>query len=165
MTNDQTDSTAGPAESSGHIPVAAGGPAAVTQPPKAGRRHSTGMVVGAGVLGLAIGAFCTAGAAIFVWAFAFGPPPPPPPPPGFGPAAFAPPPGPGGPMGPMAGPGGGAWGGDPWGHAMRPPAPFPGSAPVPPPGHRPGGPAGPGVPAPPAAPQPPGPDQPPNAQR
>src|ERR1700687_645109 len=76
--------------------------------PAAKRRHSTGVVIGAGLVGGVFGALFTAGASVLVMAFGFGPHPPPP---HFGPPAsqfgFPPPPGPGGPPGPMAGPQGG----------------------------------------------------------
>jgi hypothetical protein len=137
-------------------------PAAVV-PAKTKRTHSTGVVLGAGLAGALVGAFVTAGSAIFIWAFAFGPPPPA----EFGPGAsqlgFGPPGGPGGP--PRGGPmGGGPMGGGPGGGlGMMGPgqAPFPGGPP--PLGFGPGGPGmagGPGgpaglPPAPPAAPTPP----------
>ncbi len=119
-----TEETTNPDRTSASEPAPAA-PAAV--PAKVKRRHGTGVVVGAGLVGAVIGAFFTAGSAIFIWAFAFGPPPPT----QFGPGAsqlgFGPPGGPGGPAprgGPMeGGPGGGGLG------MMGPGAPVPGGPP------------------------------------
>lgn len=82
--------------------------------PPARRRHSTGVVIGAGLAGALVGAFGTIAAIAFAWIVSDGPPGPPPfagpppmlhhgppPPPMPGPMAggfgFAPPPGPPGP--------------------------------------------------------------------
>lgn len=65
------------------------------------RRYPTGVVIGAGVAGVLLGAVGTIAAIAFAWIVSVGPPPPPPPgpPPGFAAPFHGPPPPPmGGPM-------------------------------------------------------------------
>ncbi|MBD3688605.1 hypothetical protein, partial [Mycobacterium avium] len=52
-------------------------PPAAHQPPE--RRHSTGVVIGAGVAGALLGAVGTVAAIAFAWIISVGPPGPPPP--------------------------------------------------------------------------------------
>ncbi|ORB61875.1 hypothetical protein BST44_29345, partial [Mycobacterium scrofulaceum] len=63
------------------------------------RRHSTAVVVGAGVAGALIGAFGTIAAIAFAWLISAGPPGPPGPPPMMAFHHGPPPPPMGGPMG------------------------------------------------------------------
>ncbi|OBJ32558.1 hypothetical protein A5653_15595 [Mycobacterium colombiense] len=104
------------------------------------RRHPTGVVIGAGVAGVLLGAVGTVAAIAFAWIVSVGPPPPPPPgpPPGFAAAPFhgPPPPPMGGPMpggfgfAPPPGPPGpprGFWPPPPGEGSPTPPAPTPAS--------------------------------------
>lgn len=102
------------------------------------RRHPTGVVIGAGVAGVLLGAVGTVAAIAFAWIVSVGPPPPPPPgpPPGFAAPFHGPPPPPiGGPMpggfgftppGP-SGPPRGVWPAPPGEGFPTPPAPTPAS--------------------------------------
>ncbi|OBB85975.1 hypothetical protein A5760_00380 [Mycobacterium colombiense] len=102
------------------------------------RRHPTGVVIGAGVAGVLLGAVGTVAAIAFAWIVSVGPPPPPPPGPPLGLAApfHGPPPPPmGGPMpggfgftppGPP-GPPRGVWPPPPGEGLPTPPAPTPAS--------------------------------------
>lgn len=75
-------------------------PPPATYQPRDPRRHSTGVVVGAGLAGALIGAVGTIAAIAFAWIVSVGPPgpPPPPPPPMMGFHHGPPPPPMGGPM-------------------------------------------------------------------
>ncbi|OBF08644.1 hypothetical protein A5730_09435 [Mycobacterium sp. ACS4054] len=95
-------------------------PGPAIDPPQP-RRHSTGVVVGAGVAGALIGAVGTIAAIAFAWIISVGPPGPPPlpgPPPMMALHHGPPPP-------PMGGPGG---------FGFAPPPGPPGPPPAPPPG-------------------------------
>ncbi|CAM3557656.1 hypothetical protein MYCO108962_25250 [Mycobacterium colombiense] len=108
-------------------------PAPVAHQAPERRRHPTGVVIGAGVAGVLLGAVGTVAAIAFAWIVSVGPPPPPPPgpPPGFAAPFHGPPPPPmGGPM--------------PGGFGFAPPGP-----PAPPRGFWPP-PPGEGLPTPPA---------------
>lgn len=108
-------------------------PAPVAQQAPERRRHPTGVVIGAGVAGVLLGAVGTVAAIAFAWIVSVGPPPPPPPgpPPGFAAPFHGPPPP------PMGGP-------TPGGFGFAPPGP-----PGPPRGFWPA-PPGEGLPTPPA---------------
>ncbi|BBY36594.1 hypothetical protein MMAN_07280 [Mycobacterium mantenii] len=93
------------------------------------RRHSTGVVIGAGVAGALLGAVGTVAAIAFAWIVSVGPPPPPPPgpPPMMGASFHGPPPP------PMAGPMPGGFGFAPPPGPPGPPRDF--VPPLPPPPH------------------------------
>ncbi|OBK71581.1 hypothetical protein [Mycobacterium sp. 1165178.9] len=113
-------------------------PAPVTYQEPERRRHPTGVVIGAGVAGVLLGAVGTVAAIAFAWIVSVGPPPPAPPgpPPGFAAPFHGPPPPPmGGPMpggfgftppGPP-GPPRGFWPSPPGEGIPTPPAPTPAS--------------------------------------
>ncbi|MGD1174032.1 hypothetical protein ACKUVQ_12190 [Mycobacterium seoulense] len=102
-------------------------PPPATYQPREPRRHSTGVVVGAGLAGALIGAGGTIAAIAFAWIVSVGPPGPPlppgpPPPPMMGFHHGPPPP-------PMGGPG--VFGFEPPGPPGPPPSPAPPSPALP----------------------------------